>query len=72
MRSVSESLAGRADIVELETLSLAEIRGALPQTKVEQAVERGGFPELWADQDIDHVAFYNSYHPPTSNATSDR
>jgi predicted AAA+ superfamily ATPase len=35
MRSVSESLAGRADIAELETLSLAEIRGALPQTELE-------------------------------------
>jgi len=31
MKSVSESLAGRADIAELETLSLAEIRAALPQ-----------------------------------------
>jgi len=29
MKSVSESLAGRADIVELETFSLAEIRAAL-------------------------------------------
>jgi predicted AAA+ superfamily ATPase len=45
MKSVSESLAGRADIVELETLSLAEIRAALPQTAVETAIVRGGFPE---------------------------
>ena len=28
MEGISESLAGRADIVELETLSLAEIHGA--------------------------------------------
>jgi hypothetical protein len=61
MKSVSESLAGRADIVELETLSLAEIRAALPQTILEDAVVRGGFPELQANPDIDHVAFYNSY-----------
>ena len=61
MKSVSESLAGRADIVELETLSLAEIRAALPKTVVEEAVVRGGFPELHADPDIDQVAFYNSY-----------
>jgi predicted AAA+ superfamily ATPase len=32
MKNVSESLAGRADIVELETLSFAEIRDALPNT----------------------------------------
>ncbi|MBI5685087.1 MAG: ATP-binding protein [Verrucomicrobia bacterium] len=61
MKGVSESLAGRADIVELETLSLAEIRGALPRTGVEAAIVRGGFPELNANPDIDLVAFYNSY-----------
>ena len=61
MKGVTESLAGRADIVELETLSLAEIRGALPRTGVEAAIVRGGFPELYANAEIDAVAFYNSY-----------
>jgi predicted AAA+ superfamily ATPase len=61
MKNVSESLAGRADIVELETLSLAEIREALPQTGIESAIVRGGFPELYANPDIDSAAFYNSY-----------
>lgn len=61
MKSVSESLAGRADIVELETLSLAEMRAAFPETVLESAIVRGGFPELQANPDIDHVAFYNSY-----------
>lgn len=61
MKSVSESLAGRADIVELETLSLAEILAALPQTRVETAIVRGGFPELHANPEIDLTGFYNSY-----------
>src|SRR5271157_1526525 len=61
MKSVAESLAGRVDIVELETLSWAEIRAALPQTRLETAIVRGGFPELHANPDIDHMAFYNSY-----------
>jgi predicted AAA+ superfamily ATPase len=61
MKSVSESLAGRADIVELETLSLAEIQAALPGTVIESAIVRGGFPELHDNPNIDHVAFYNSY-----------
>lgn len=61
MEGVSESLAGRADIAELETLSLAEIRGARPETTLEEAVIRGGFPELHANPEIDLVAFYNSY-----------
>lgn len=61
MRGVSESLAGRADIVELETLSLQEILKALPGTGIESAIVQGGFPELHANPDIDFVAFYNSY-----------
>jgi hypothetical protein len=61
MKRVSESLAGRADIAELETLSLAEIRRAVPETTPENAIVRGGFPELHANPSIDHVAFYNSY-----------
>ena len=60
-KGVSESLAGRADIVELETLSLTEIRSALPKTGIESAIVRGGFPELHANPDIDVTAFYNSY-----------
>lgn len=61
MKGVSESLAGRADIIELETLSLWEIRRALPRVRPEAAIVRGGFPELHANPDIDFVAFYNSY-----------
>jgi uncharacterized protein len=61
MKNVSESLAGRADIVELETLSLSEIRAALPDTGIETAIVRGGFPELYANPDIDLIPFYNSY-----------
>lgn len=61
MKGVSESLAGRADIVELETLSLREIQAALPGTAPEAAIVRGGFPELHANPDIDTNAFYNSY-----------
>jgi hypothetical protein len=61
MKNVSESLAGRADIVELETLSFAEIREALPTAELETAIVRGGFPELYTNAEIDSVAFYNSY-----------
>jgi hypothetical protein len=52
---------GRADILELETLSFAEIRAALPDAEVTSSILRGGFPELYANPDIDPVAFYNSY-----------
>lgn len=61
MKDVAESLAGRTDLVELETLSLAEILRAVPTTRLEEAILRGGFPELYGNPDIDAVAFYNSY-----------
>jgi predicted AAA+ superfamily ATPase len=61
MKNVSDSLAGRADIVELETLSFAEIRAALTHIGLETSIVRGGFPELYANTDIDLIPFYNSY-----------
>ena len=61
MRSVSESLAGRADIAELETLSLAEIRGALPQTELEKPSSAAGFPSCMPTPTSTMSAFYNSY-----------
>jgi hypothetical protein len=61
MKNVAESMAGRAEIIELETLSLPEIDAAVPSVRVESAILRGGFPELWANPEIDAASFYNSY-----------
>ena len=59
MRGVTESLAGRAAILDLETLALAEIRGR--PANLDGLMLRGGFPELHANPDIDAPAFYASY-----------
>lgn len=61
MKGVSESLAGRADVVELETLSLAEILKSTSASDLQEIIVRGGFPELYANPEIDPLAFYNSY-----------
>jgi predicted AAA+ superfamily ATPase len=61
MKGVADSLAGRAEIMTLETLSLAEIAAARPTISLEATIARGGFPELHANLDIDTVAFYHSY-----------
>lgn len=61
MRSVSDSLAGRAEILELEPLAFAEARAAYPDLKVEDFLVRGGFPELYADPKIDARGFLQSY-----------
>ena len=61
MRSVSESLAGRADIVELEPLTFAEAKVAHPDLRVEEFLVRGGFPELYENLEIDSRGFLQSY-----------
>ncbi len=60
MKNVAESLAGRADILEMESLSMAEISAASP-APLGAAILRGGYPELWANPSIDAASFYNSY-----------
>lgn len=61
MRSASESLAGRLDLVEMEGLTWAEIRAARPRMTVEEALVRGGYPELYEKPELDAAAWYRSY-----------
>lgn len=61
MAGVTESLAGRADVLQLSVLSYAEVVQALPSTSVEDMVVRGGFPELYEKPELDARGFYQSY-----------
>ena len=61
MKSVSDSLAGRAGIVELEPLSFTEAWAAHSDLTVEEFLVRGGFPELYANLAIDSEDFLRSY-----------
>lgn len=61
MAGVTESLAGRASVLQLDVLSYAEIRAALPATSVEDVVLRGGFPELYQKPELEARGFHESY-----------
>ncbi|HSS52946.1 MAG TPA: ATP-binding protein [Thermoanaerobaculia bacterium] len=63
MQSLSESLAGRVAVLELDTLGSTEIVAALPEEIIlpEEILWRGGFPELWRDREIESRLFYSSY-----------
>ena len=61
MKSVSDSLAGRAAVVALEPLSFAEAKAAHPRLTADEFVVRGGFPELYENPEIDAEGFYRSY-----------
>ncbi len=59
MKEVSESLAGRLAVLELDTLSIAEVKNA--GLNVDSYLLRGGFPELWVENDLTTNIFFNSY-----------
>jgi len=61
MTGVAESLAGRAAVLTLGGLSYAEILRARPKTTIDQAILRGGFPELHERPEIDARGFFQSY-----------
>jgi predicted AAA+ superfamily ATPase len=61
MKEVSDSLAGRVALFELEPLSWAEIHGAKPETRYEDVLLRGGYPELTRDPGISAGEYYRSY-----------
>jgi predicted AAA+ superfamily ATPase len=59
MKEVADSLAGRAAILNLETLSLAELGDAATDWSV--VLARGQFPELWRVPAMHATDFYASY-----------
>ncbi|MBX7117046.1 MAG: ATP-binding protein [Myxococcaceae bacterium] len=62
MKEVSDSLAGRAAILELPGLSAQEIINGIGRTPdLSELLARGGFPAMWADEKIPIQDFYQSY-----------
>ena len=65
MREVSDSLAGRCGVVELENLSLQEIEAKTPiadtPSELAALLTRGQFPELWRVPELPAREFYSAY-----------
>lgn len=63
MKEVSESLAGRAAILEMETLASAELLAHPVYHQFDRAefIWRGGFPELYRNYSLRPAQFYSSY-----------
>ncbi len=63
MKEVSESLAGRCAILELDTLSAQEFQTTRTMDPVSwlQFLLRGGFPELAVEPNLPAADFYRSY-----------
>jgi len=63
MLGVSESLAGRCAVLELEGLSAVELAagGVEVAVELEEVMTRGGLPELWRQRAMPSALFYGSY-----------
>lgn len=60
MKEVSDSLAGRAAILNLENLSARELK-LTPQNSWITVLSRGLYPELWRQPALERNAFFSSY-----------
>ena len=58
IKNLQESLAGRISILELDTLSMEEVRD-LPQR--DQYLFLGGYPELWKNEKLLRDQFFDDY-----------
>ena len=65
MKEVSDSLAGRVALLELEPFSVAELgedfQATLAKKGVASVIARGLYPQLWKNPDMPSVDFYRSY-----------
>lgn len=61
MNSVSDSLAGRCGICELETLSYKEVVEHNPKASIENMMIRGGFPELHKRPELNKNDYFSAY-----------
>jgi len=60
MEHIGESLAGRLMVMHLETLSSFELRNSTTED-IEDFLWKGGYPEIWANSEIDNSDFFESY-----------
>ncbi len=61
MNSVGDSLAGRIDIIELETLSQQEVLNSNRSLSLEKTMFRGGYPELHNNLELRESRFFSGY-----------
>ena len=58
---VKETLVGRASYYQLNTLTVHEIKAALPSTPITEILFKGGWPELYINSALDPVKYLNDY-----------
>ncbi len=59
--NVKETLVGRASYFYMNTLSVHEIKKALPDVKLNQVMFQGGWPELYSNPQLNVIQYLNDY-----------
>lgn len=60
-KNIKESLAGRASYYYLNTLTVHEIKNALPKTNIKDILYKGGWPELYTNKSLSTTTYLNDY-----------
>ena len=60
-KSIKESLAGRASYFELNTLTVHEIKRAYSKVSISDVLFKGGWPELYIDEQLSPIHYINDY-----------
>jgi len=61
LESARESLAGRIGIIELESLGVRELQESFNQDEIAQLIYKGGFPEIWSNNEINWSHYLDDY-----------
>lgn len=61
MKNITESLAGRIAIHQLESLSAKELRYSVNTYTPKDYLWKGGYPELWSNPELDSRTFLQDY-----------
>lgn len=60
-KNIKENLVGRASYFDLNTLTVHEIQAALDLTSIQTILFKGGWPELYINQELSPVQYLNDY-----------
>lgn len=60
-KNIKESLAGRASYFYLNTLSVSEILATMPQIRINEILFKGGWPELYTNENLSSIHYLNDY-----------
>lgn len=60
-KNVKETLVGRASYYYLNTLSVHEIKNAFPHLNLTEILFKGGWPELYINEQLSSIQYLNEY-----------